>query len=175
VGESKRHLEQRTALYQILKAAFADRASIGSDQFIYWDAGNPKACLSPDAFIQLGRPDHLFDSWKVLERGAPHVAVEVISASDARDAFWDDKLEKYRALGVTEVVRFDPLDDAPLRIWDHVEGDLVERDLEGKTSTPCLPLGLYWVVVEHADLGPMLRLAHDRNGEELLPAPFLGK
>src|SRR5437773_596796 len=77
VPETKRHLEVRTALYQILKHALGERALIGSDQFVYWDPTDPSECLAPDAFVRLGARDELFDSWKTWERGAPHLAVEI--------------------------------------------------------------------------------------------------
>jgi hypothetical protein len=97
---------------------FADRAAIGCDQFVYWDPTDPKACLAPDAFVRWGEPDSLFQSWKAWERGAPHVAVEIISESDARDRDWESALSRYRRLGVRELVRFDPASlDRPLRVW----------------------------------------------------------
>jgi hypothetical protein len=46
VPETKRHLEQRTALYQSLTVAFRDRALIGSNQFVYWDPTDPRQCLA---------------------------------------------------------------------------------------------------------------------------------
>jgi hypothetical protein len=171
VPETKRHLKLRTLLYEVLDLAFADRDAIGCDQFVYWDPTDPKACLAPDAFVRLGQPDTLFRSWKAWEHGAPHVAVEIISESDERDRDWDGKLNRYRRLGVTELVRFDP--DAlerPLRVWDLVEQDLVERVLAGHAAASrCLPG--YWVVKEHPGLGPSLRLSHDARGAELYPTP----
>ena len=106
--ETKRHLKLRTLLFELLELAFADRAAIGCDQFVYWDPTDPKACLAPDAFVRLGQPDFLFRSWKAWEHGAPHVAVEVISDADERDRDWGLKLNRYRRLGVSELVRFDP-------------------------------------------------------------------
>jgi len=47
VPEGRRHLRLRTFLWQLLEAAFADRAVAGSDQLMYWDASNPKRCLAP--------------------------------------------------------------------------------------------------------------------------------
>ena len=108
VPETKQHFRLRTLLYEFLALAFADRATIGSDQFMYWDPTDPKACLAPDAFVRLGEPDHLFRSWKVWERGAPQLAIEVISDSDERDRDWDAKLQRYRRLGVQELIRFEP-------------------------------------------------------------------
>ena len=170
VPESKRHLEQRTALYAILKFSFRDRATIGSDQFVYWDPTDPAECLAPDAFVRLGLPDDRFDSWKAWERGAPQLAVEIVSGSDASDAAWAAKLRKYHRLGVSEVVRFDP-DRAELRIWNLVEGDLVERALAPSAPAECVPLALFWVIRADEAGEPMLRLARDERGVDLLPTP----
>jgi len=62
VPESKRHLKLRTLLHQLLELAFAERAAIGSDQFVYWDPTDPKACVAPDAFVRFGEADSLFQS-----------------------------------------------------------------------------------------------------------------
>jgi hypothetical protein len=171
VPESKRHLKQRTLLYQVLDLAFAERAAIGCDQFVYWDPTDPSQCLAPDAFLRLGVRDDDFSSWKVWERGAPEVAVEIISDSDARDRDWNGKLEKYRRLGVRELVRFDAEEEpASLRVWNAVDGDLVERRLDGPAAaSQCLPG--YWLIAQDAKLGPVLRLARDAEGRDLYPTP----
>src|SRR5450432_2586645 len=129
VPESKRHLQLRTLLFQFLELAFSKEAAIGCDQFVYWDRSDPRACLAPDAFVRLGEEDDLFPTWKVWERGAPEVAVEIISSADGAEPDWQEKLEKYRRIGVAELVRFDPESDRPLRIWDLVEHELRERIL----------------------------------------------
>ncbi len=171
VPETKRHLELRTLLYQLLKLAFADSAAIGCDQFVYWDPTDPRACLAPDAFVRFGEADHQFRSWKVWERGAPQLAIEIISESDERDRDWDDKLEKYKRLGVRELVRFDPESrEQPLRIWDSIEHDLVERELpEPRAQSHCLPG--FWLVLEQPEFGRALRLSHDHEGAQLYPTP----
>jgi Uma2 family endonuclease len=170
VPESKRHLKLRTLLYQILEHALGDRACLGSDQFIYWNAANPRRQLAPDIFVRLGAPDVVFDSWKTWERGTPELAVEIVSESDSSEAELDDKLARYRELGVRELVRFEP--DAAagtkLRIWDRDAEDLVERKIEQDRS-PSPTLGVWWVVLPDAELGAVLRLAEDPDGERLLP------
>jgi Uma2 family endonuclease len=170
VGEHKLHLELKTLLFEILKLAFADRAIIGCDQFVYWDPTSPGACLAPDAFVRLGGPDEIFSTWKVWERGAPHVAVEIISDHDRRDDSWDDKLERYRKLGVSELVRFDPTPRVPriamLRVWDRVEHDLVERALSVECAQSNVLPG-FWLTREDPSLGPSLRLSKDERGEQL--------
>jgi len=170
VPETKRHLEARTTLYLLLKDAFGG-AAIGSDQFVYLDAGDPRKCLAPDVFVKLGAREATFDNWKIWERGAPDVAVEIVSASDRGDAAWAVKLERYQASGVGEVVRFDQGDEVqPIRVWDRVEGELLERAPGSGDLCECLTLGLWWVVVS-SEYGPMLRLARDRSGTQLLPTP----
>lgn len=170
VGETKRHLEARTTLYLLLKDAFAGTA-IGSDQFVYWDAMDPRRCLSPDVFVKLGVKNEMFDTWKIWQRGAPDLAVEIVSSSDRRDDDWDDKLDRYQASGIGEVVRFDPANQRqPIRVWDRIDEDLVERVPDSTHHRECGALGLWWVAVPSAD-GLMLRLARDREGAELLPTP----
>lgn len=51
VSETKRHLENRTTLYPVLKDLFAARSSIGSAQFVYYNPADSRQCLSPDAFV----------------------------------------------------------------------------------------------------------------------------
>ncbi|MGK3983070.1 Uma2 family endonuclease [Sorangium sp. So ce136] len=171
VPETKRHLDLRTLLYLVLKT-FADRAAIGSNQFIYWSASDPSRCLAPDAFVRLGTPDTPFGSWKTWERGAPELAVEIISDHDADARIWADKLGKYHELGVLELVAFDP-DAAPgerLRVWDRIDGDLVERVVEGERS-PCTVLELHWVVASATGQPAALRLARTPDGAELVLTP----
>jgi len=167
VPETKWHLELKTLVYQFLKVAFAEQAQIGCDQFVYWDAANPRMCLAPDAFLRFGGPDELFGSWKVWERGAPHVAVEIISDHDARDRNWEAKLLQYRHLGVRELVRFDPdATESKLQVWHRVEDDLVERETTGECVQSNVLPG-YWLVAQDAKLGPSLRLSHDEQGQNL--------
>ena len=165
--ETGRHFQLRTLLYLVLKHNYGKEACIGSEQFVYWDTQTPSRCCAPDVFLRLGEPNAIFDVWKVWERGAPDVAVEIISPSDASDADWSVKLERYRAMGVRELVWFDPASEAnALRIWDNVEGDLVERDVGAEGGTACGPLGVAWVICQDGEIGRSLRLAKD--GELLL-------
>jgi len=171
VPESKRHLRQRTTLWQILDLEFREHAAIGCEQFVYWDPTDPRQCLAPDAFVRLGVPDEEFKTWKVWERGAPDVAVEILSESDERDRNFDAKLEKYRRLGVRELVCFDSEREPPsLRVWEAVDGDLVERVVDGLIApSHCLPAT--WIVVPDETSGALLRLSRDAEGRDLLATP----
>ncbi len=169
VSETKRHLEARTTLYLLLKDALIG-AAVGSDQFVYSDPTDPHKCLSPDVFVKRGVPDGPFETWKVWERGAPDLAVEIISASDRRDEPWSEKMTRYQESGIDELVRFDPVSERPIRVWDRVDGELVERAATSPELRACQSLGLWWVVAPSA-FGPVLRLARERDGSGLLPTP----
>jgi Uma2 family endonuclease len=176
VPETNRHLEIRTALYLILKRELAATATIGSDQFVYWDPTTSKKRLAPDAFVRLGSPHRPFRTWKIWESGAPDLAIEVVSDSDEAEPDWNEKLTRYRAAGIGEVVRFDAEDRGrPIRIWDAVDGDLVERAPSDPDLRACEALGLWWTVVDDPAIGPMLRLARDPDGGGLLATPDEGE
>jgi hypothetical protein len=172
VPEGGLHFELRTALFLLLHAELAGRAFVGSDQFLYWNPVDPTACVAPDIMVRLGAPDAPVPSWKVWENGAPHVAVEIVSPTESATVDWSTKLERYRHSGVRELVRFDPEDSArPLRLWDRVDGDLVERDLTDARAHRSDALALYWCVTPDARLGRKLALSRDADGAELLLTP----
>lgn len=168
--ETSLHLRLRTALFLLVSDFVGQRGAVGSEQFVYWDPSDPRQCLAPDLMVRMGAVPELFPTWQSWERGAPHLGVEIVSQFDAGEAEWRKKLVRYRKAGIGEVVRFDP-DDAvrPLRLWDRLEGDLVERELDGENALLCDTLGLYWCVRNDAELGPVLRLSLDAFGETLVP------
>mgnify|MGYP001604782412 CR=1 FL=1 len=172
VPEGIRHLKLRILLFRILELSHSECAIIGSDQFVYFDASDPSRSLAPDVFVRLGGPMTSFVSWKTWERGTPELAVEIVSDSDAPEPRWEEKLARYHAVGVQELVRFDP--DAPagtrLRIWDRVEGDLVERAVDGDAAQ-CNGLGLWWVGCPALGREATLRLSRSADGSDLLPLP----
>jgi hypothetical protein len=158
-------------LYESVRLALGDQGLVSSEQFVYFDPTDPTRCLSPDLGIRVGVPRARLRSWKCWERGAPEVGVEIVSPSDDGERPLAQKLERYRAAGVLEVVHFDPEKDLGLRLWDLVDGDLVERDLADPEALRCDALGLYWCVREDAQLGRTLRLARDAAGMQVLPTP----
>ena len=163
--EGKTHLTLRTFLYQLLHFALGREHSVGSEQFVYWNASNPHRCLAPDVFVKLGVPDVQFGTWKTWERGgAPELAVEIVSPTEGDGVPWREKIERYFECGVRELVRFDPEaeEGKRLRVWDRVSEDFVERVI-ADDRTPCLTLGLNWTIspVENEPVG--LRLLDDEG------------
>ncbi len=79
--------------------------------------------------------------------------VEILSPSDTEEKLTlPEKLRRFHTMGVSEVITFDVDADIGTRIraWDLVQGDLVERVVAGE-RTPCLTLGLWFVVAPYED------------------------
>lgn len=169
--QSTRHVLLCKALYEMLAAVLAPEHTVGFDNFVYFDASDPGRKLAPDAFVKLGVPWHDFESYLAWEEGTPEVAFEVLSPSDTPERWtFQEKLRRYLALGVLELVAID-IDAQPgarLRVWDRIEHDLVERVVENDT-TECVTLGLTLLVgaVEHYPVA--LRIARDKEGKDLVP------
>lgn len=172
LGESLRHFNLCALLYQILRQAVTAHDSVGCDQFVYFDAGDPKRCLAPDGFVKLGCPQEMFASWRVWEKGAPELCVEVLSPSDQEPITFAEKLTRYQALGVRELIVFQVDEPAGERVraWDRVGDDLLERVVSAEV-TPCPTLGLFWVTAPARDLPVALRLACDADGSSLVLTP----
>lgn len=169
VPETGLHLELRTALYLLVRDFVGGRGAVGSEQFVHWDPSDPRQCLAPDLIVRMGAEPGPFPTWRIWERGAPQLGVEILSASDASESEWSQKLVRYRRAGISEVVCFAPEDEVrPLRLWDRVEGDLLERELAGSDALSCDTLGIYWCVRRDPVLGQVLRLARDAAGAELV-------
>ena len=77
----------------ILKRELAHTATLGSDQFVYWDPRTSTKRLAPDAFVRLGVPHRTFRTWKIWLHGAPDLAVEIVSESDEGEPDWDEFLQ----------------------------------------------------------------------------------
>ena len=169
VPETQLHMELRTLLYQLLVDYLGREATVGSEQFVYYAADDPRQSLAPDAFVRVEPRGAAIRSWKTWERGAPEVAVEIVSDSDAPEPSLEEKLARYRRLGIRELVRFDPQASAGtrLRAWDRVEGDLIEREVTDE-RTPSLVLALVWVVAPAEGHGAALRIA-DADTQKLVP------
>jgi len=171
--EGERHARLCEIIYQLLRAAAGDTASVGADQFVYFDAADPKRKCAPDAFLKRGPVRRNFPSWKTWEFGTPELCIEILSPSETQEVLsLEQKIERFRAMGVNEVLVYDAdaQPGAALRAWDLVQGDLRERAVDGE-ATPCHTLGLWFVIapcVEEAQ-ARALRLAVDRDTRELVP------
>lgn len=170
VAETKRHLMARTLLFLVVEEAFPNM-SVGCDQFVYFDKDDPKRCLAPDLFVKTDSHVADFDSWKTWELGTPQLAVEVVSDWDRLKLTWEEKFERYEALGIRELVRFDARAKQSITVWDRVGNALVKRAVTALHASECRTLELYWTIELSAEFGKQLRLSRDRAGKELLATP----
>ena len=50
------HLVVRTFLFRLLSFALGAAHTVASDQFVFWNASDPKRRLAPDVFVRLNHP-----------------------------------------------------------------------------------------------------------------------
>ncbi|CAN5280074.1 hypothetical protein BH09MYX1_BH09MYX1_45360 [soil metagenome] len=167
MGQTSRHLNLCVYLRDMLLQIAAPSSTVGSDQFVYFDASDDRRKCAPDAFVKLGVAHGPVDSWKTWEKGTPELCVEIVSASDAEKLTQAEKLSRFHSMGVREVIFFDALAPSGQRIraWDWLEGDLVERVVRGD-RTPCITLCRWFHVGPIDDEPVALFLAGDEAGTD---------
>ena len=93
-----------------LRVYYAARADVyvSGDLLIYYEEGNPRVAVAPDAFVVFGVEDRVRMNYKVWEEGkGPEFVLEVASRSTWREDV-GRKLGVYAELGVTEYFLYDP-------------------------------------------------------------------
>ena len=85
-----------------------DDVYVGSNNFLYYEQGDPRAVVSPDVYVVVGAPGHLRDTYLLWnEPKGPDFVLEVTSASTRRE---DERRKRdlYASLGVSEYFLYDP-------------------------------------------------------------------
>ena len=85
-----------------------DDVCVGSNNFLYYERGNPRAVVAPDVYVVLGAPAGLRDTYMLWnEPKGPDFVLEVTSASTRHN---DERRKRdvYAALGVREYFLYDP-------------------------------------------------------------------
>ncbi|WP_170135945.1 Uma2 family endonuclease [Nannocystis exedens] len=99
-------------LFEDYFAALEREAFVGCNQFFYYKQGDPRSVVAPDLYVIDGVSIHPTElkSWKIWEHDgkAPTLALEIVSDEYPKD-YGDRLLERYRDLGVHELVRYDPV------------------------------------------------------------------
>ena len=81
---------------------------VGSNNFLYYERGNPGAVVAPDVYVVIGASAHLRDTYLLWnEPKGPDFVLEVTSASTRRT---DERRKRdvYAKLGVSEYFLYDP-------------------------------------------------------------------
>jgi len=115
MAESDLHRDLGIYVIEALKAHFASRPEVyvSGNNFVYWEEGNNRAVISPDAYVVRGvgmRPRDCYMAWK--EGGQlPDVVFEFTSRKTRREDT-DKKWPLYeQVLRVPEYFLFDPTGD----------------------------------------------------------------
>ena len=85
-----------------------DDVCVGSNNFLYYELGNPRAVVAPDVYVVVGAPAGLRDTYMLWnEPKGPDFVLEVTSKSTRGD---DERRKRgvYAALGVREYFLYDP-------------------------------------------------------------------
>ena len=110
MAENDAQWDAITYVASALKRFFGARQDVyvGSDLMMYYEEGNPRRFVAPDAFAVFGVPNGLRDKYLVWREGkAPDFVMEVASGSTwKRDR--DEKPGIYAGMGVQEYWRYDP-------------------------------------------------------------------
>lgn len=100
---------------------------VSGNLLIYYEQGNPKACISPDVFVVFGVSKQKRRSYKLWEENnkVPNFVIEITSKSMVSDDLGVKK-GLYAFLGVAEYFQYDPTADylnPPLKGYRLVNGD----------------------------------------------------
>ena len=99
---------------------------VGSNNFLYYERGNPQAVVAPDVYVVVGTPAYLRDTYKLWEEPkGPDFVLEVTSASTRAN---DERRKRdiYASLGVSEYFLYDPRAEyltPPLKGWRLHDGE----------------------------------------------------
>ena len=96
------------ALRWLFERRGRENVYVGSNNFLYYEQGNPRAVVAPDVYVVVGAPAYLRDTYLLWnEPKGPDFVLEVTSASTRR-ADERRKRDVYATLGVSEYFLYDP-------------------------------------------------------------------
>lgn len=169
MAETDKHADLMQYAKGALQVYYADRADVyvSGNNFVYYQEGAPKKCVSPDCYVVFGVPNHKRDSYMSWHEGGrlPSVVFEFTSAKTSSDDT-DIKRPLYETvLRVNEYFLFDPTGDylnPRLQGWRLMDGRYQPIPLEnGRMHSEHLGLDL-------VQQGETMRLFDPRRGEFLL-------
>jgi Uma2 family endonuclease len=168
MAETEVHVDVLIYLREALKDYFRDapQVYVAGNMWLYYEEGNPAACVAPDVFVVQGVAKRERRTDRVWEEGQPPTVVFEITSRASRLEDMGTKRALYAMLGVREYFLYDPLDEylrPPLQGFRLQQGEY-ERVLpgdEGALVSRALSLELR---VEERQL----RVVNPPTGERLL-------
>jgi Uma2 family endonuclease len=172
MGETDEHREAMIRHIQLLQEYYqGQRVYVSGDLLVYYEQGNPKKFVVPDAFVVKGispKRRRIYKTW--IEGKGPDVVIETTSRKTRRK----DTVEKpqlYARLGVKEYFSFDPDQeylDPPLQGYRLAGGDYVRIEADQAGCLESRELGLRlcveegWVRFYRLDTGERLYTPTER-------------
>jgi Uma2 family endonuclease len=174
MGETDGHIDALIYLREALRDHFRDdpQVYVAGNMLLYYEEGNPAACVAPDVFVVQGVAKHERRTYRLWDEGRPPTVVFEITSRGSRLEDLGTKRVVYAMLGVQEYVLYDPLGEylrPPLQGYRLQEGEYqrIPPGDEGRLTSQALGLELR---VEES----RLRLVNPLTGERLLtPAEAL--
>ena len=168
MAETQVHGQVMLDLIHTLGRRYADVPDVyvWGNMLLYYEEGNPGACVAPDLFLVPGVDKRVRRVYKLWEEGrAPSLAIEVTSKSTRAE---DTHLKKriYERLGVEEYFLFDPLGEylrPRLQGYRLANGKYQALEVEGSGALASRTTDLHLVPE-----GERLRLRDSISGEPLL-------
>lgn len=168
MAETDVHRDEMADLIAMLKARYetADDVYVSGNLLLYYEEGNPSACVAPDVFVVFGVPGGRRRTYKLwLEQVPPTVVIEVTSRKTKQEDL-RTKRELYARLGVAEYYLYDPTNEylhPPLQGFQLQHGEYQERRPTDDGRFPSARLGLSLGLVNGR-----LALFETANGARLL-------
>jgi Uma2 family endonuclease len=169
MGETDLHRDMMIDLIESLKQHFRPQPDVyvSGNILLYYEQGNPRACLSPDVLVTTGLEMKRRETYKLWEIGkGPDLVVEVTSRSTKmRDM--GVKKGLYEVMGVKDYILFDPRSEylKPRFQVFRLEGGLFVPYLTPEAVGYESRLGLTFQVIDET-----LRMIDTATGA-LLPTP----
>ena len=109
MGETDEHRDEMVRHIQTLQSYYqGQKVYVSGDLLVYYEQGNPRKFVVPDAFVVKGVSPKRRRTYKIwLEGKAPDVVIETTSRKTRRKDTVD-KPDLYAKLGVKEYFLFDP-------------------------------------------------------------------
>ena len=111
MGETDVHIDALIYLREALRDYFRDdpQVYVAGNMFVYYEEGNPSACVAPDVFVVHGVAKGERRTYKLWEEGQPPTVVFEITSRGTRLEDLGTKRALYAMLGVREYFVYDPL------------------------------------------------------------------
>jgi Uma2 family endonuclease len=177
MGETDDHRDQMVRHIELLRYYYrGQRVYVSGNLLVYYEQGNPKKCVVPDAFVVKDmhvRNRRIYKLW--VEGKPPEVVIETTSRK-TRKTDTEEKPKLYARLGVREYFLYDPIQeylDPPLQGYRLSEDGYVRLELDTTRSLVSEELGLRLRVEENLlqfyrlDTGERLLTAEERMAREV--------